>query len=126
MHKQRHPQFQGWGGNAPPPPHRPASRARRFPRWRPLTWVILLFNALMLLWLVTGINAADDAGKDCRGEELCENANDVGTALGAGFIVFLWMAGAVILGVIWLVTGRSGRRPPRPPGSPPSPPPSRW
>ncbi|GAQ56701.1 hypothetical protein a10_06563 [Streptomyces acidiscabies] len=42
-----------------------------------------------------------------------------GTAIGAGFI---WGAGSVILGVIWLVTnkssGRAARRQP--------PPPDRW
>lgn len=76
--------------------------------------MILLFDALVLLWLVVGVNAADNAGEDCRGEELCENANDLGTALGAGFVVFLWAAGAVILGVVRLVANRSGPRPPGP------------
>lgn len=112
------PRPQGW---PQPPPGRPsAARHRRFPRWRPLTWVILAFNLLMLLWLSVGINAASD-DESCRtGDQLCEDANDLGTALGAGFVLFVWAAGAVILGVIWLVTNRpSERRPQRP--RPPQP-----
>lgn len=108
---------QGW---APPPPNRPpVSRRRRFPRWRPLTWVVLAFNLLMLVWLVVGVNAASDQGKSCV-DQVCEDANDVGTAIGAGVILFVWAAGAVILGVIWLVTNRSFQR------GPTRQPPQRW
>ncbi|WP_416974979.1 hypothetical protein [Streptomyces sp. 4F14] len=79
----------------------------------------------MLVWLVNGIDDASDEGKDCGADELCQNANDLGTAIGAGFILFIWVAGAVILGVIWLVTNKSSGRPARrPPDSPP--PPARW
>ncbi|WP_411104171.1 hypothetical protein [Streptomyces sp. cmx-4-9] len=109
----------------PPPgwsrPPAPAARKRRLrrPHWRLLTWVVLLFNAVMLLWLVVGLAGASDAGEECRDEtadlsEACRLGNDIGTALGAGLIIFLWMAGAVILGVVWLVT--NSRK--RPPGAP--------
>lgn len=63
--------------------------------------------------------AASDSGEECV-DELCRDANDVGTAVGAGVILFVWMAGAVILGVIWLVTDRSAERGPR------QRPPQRW
>ncbi|MFM9445412.1 hypothetical protein [Streptomyces acidiscabies] len=88
-----------------------------------LTWVILLFNALMLMWLVLGVNSASDKGGSCGADKVCQDANDVGTAIGAGIIIFIWAAGAVILGVIWLVTNKSGR-PARRPEAPP--PPGRW
>lgn len=107
---------QGWSR---PPPVRPASRHRRFPRWRPLTWVILAFNLLMPVWLVVGVSAASDSGEECV-DELCRDANDVGTAIGAGVVLFIWMAGAVILGVIWLVTNKSSGRAAR------RQPPQRW
>ena len=132
-------QYQGWSSpqrqpqpppQPPPQPQpqpqpqssaRPAPRRHhRFPRWRPLTWLILAFNAVMLIWLITGVNSASNSGKDCGAQQLCQDANDVGTAIGAGLIVFLWAAGAVILGVIWLVTNsRSASREPRerPPSS---------
>ncbi|MGW0836665.1 hypothetical protein [Streptomyces prunicolor] len=116
-------QYQGWSSPQPQPQPsaRPVSRRhRRFPRWRPLTWVILAFNAVMLVWLIAGVNSASNSGKDCGAQQLCQDANDIGTAIGAGLVVFLWAAGAVILGVIWLVTNsRSASREPRerPPNS---------
>jgi hypothetical protein len=61
-----------------------------------------------------GVNTASGAGDDCGAQQACQVGNDVGTAVGAGLIVFLWAAGAVILGVIWLVTNsRSASREPR-------------
>ena len=117
---------QGWsnppqGWSSPQPSARSTPRRhRRFPRWRPLTWLILAFNVVMLVWLIAGVNAASGAGDDCGAQQACQDANDVGTAIGAGLIVFLWAAGAVILGVIWLVTNsRSASREPRerPPSS---------
>ncbi|MFH9426318.1 hypothetical protein [Streptomyces sp. NPDC017529] len=79
-----------------------------------MTWVVLAFNALMLAWLITGISQASSA-EDC-GEHtgdalrLCQAANDAGTAIGAGLIIALWAVGAVILGVLWLVTGPTAQR----------------
>jgi hypothetical protein len=114
-------QQQGWSSPQRQPSARPVSRRhRRFPRWRPLTWLILAFNAVMLIWLIAGVSSASDSGKDCGAQQVCQDANDVGTAIGAGLVIFLWAAGAVILGVIWLVTNssrstaREARRPPPP------------
>jgi hypothetical protein len=89
-------QQQGWSSPQPQPSARPVSR------------------------LIAGVNSASDSGKDCGAQQVCQDANDVGTAIGAGLVIFLWAAGAVILGVIWLVTNsRSASREPRerPPSS---------
>jgi DNA-directed RNA polymerase subunit RPC12/RpoP len=64
-------------------------------------WTFVLWNVLMLWWLVSGMNAAshvkatDDAEKAGRA---------IGTALGGGIIVAIWVAGAVILGLFVLFT----------------------
>ncbi|WP_420031358.1 hypothetical protein ACN2WE_00045 [Streptomyces sp. cg28] len=63
----------------------------------------------MLVWLVVGINAASGEGEQCT-TDACEAGNDVGTLLGTGLVVFFWMAGAVILGIIWMVTNRGARQ----------------
>ncbi|WP_431678566.1 hypothetical protein [Kitasatospora sp. KL5] len=83
----------------------------RLPHWRFFTWVILLFNLVMLIWLVSGVAST---ARDCDGlvgNALtdCE-ASNVGTGIGATLIVVLWAMGDVILGVLWLVTDRRGRR----------------
>ena len=79
--------------------------------WRKFTWVILIFNVLMLVWILTGVGSVAD---NCEGEigsalEACEAGTAIGAGLGAAFVIFLWVAGDVILGVIWLVTRKTQR-----------------
>lgn len=87
------------------------------PHWRKTTWVILAFNLLMLIWLVAGVgSASSDSLAECAKEadevlrEACEAGTAIGAGLGAGIIIFLWVTGDVILGVIWLVTNRKTTR----------------
>jgi hypothetical protein len=102
------------GGNTPGPglpPWPPGTagglvgvRRSWFPRWRIFTWVILAFNLIMLIWLISGIASGEScSGK--TGDELttCE-AGQVGTGIGVFLIIVLWALGDVILGVLWLVT----------------------
>jgi hypothetical protein len=92
-----------WG--AGPPESGPAKAHRlRFPRWRIFTWVILAFNLIMLIWVISGAST----GKNCSGltgEALTNcQAGNVGTGIGVGLLILLWALGDVILGVLWLVT----------------------
>jgi hypothetical protein len=82
------------------------------PGWRIFTYVILLFNLIMLIWIISGV-ASSGTPKDCGGLDVktCTDASNVGTAIGAGLIIVLWALGDVILGVLWLVTNRKKTRP---------------
>jgi len=79
--------------------------------WRKLTWAILAWNVLALVWLVAGLaNTADN----CAGEfgdalDACQAGAAVGTTIGVTFILLVWALGDVILGVVWLVTRRPQR-----------------
>ncbi|KOU55141.1 hypothetical protein ADK57_45620 [Streptomyces sp. MMG1533] len=73
---------------------------------RPLTWVILAFNLAMLLWLVISLYAASEEGRTCVGD-LCQDANDRPSLVGAWLVILFWLVGAVVLGVAWLVTHRT-------------------
>ena len=75
-----------------------------------MTWVVLIFNVLMLIWLIAGIASVSHSG-NCHGlsAQSCNAATAVGTGIGAFFIVILWALGDVILGIIWLVTRGNGR-----------------
>lgn len=75
-------------------------------KWRKLTWVILAWNVLMVVWLVTGLASTTDTCEGVEFQEACQSGADVGTAIGVGFILFVAAAGDVILGVIWFVTNR--------------------
>ena len=81
------------------------------PRWRFLTWVILFFNALMLFWVIRLLATATDNCDGLTGTQLesCETGTAIGATIGTGLIVFFWVGGSIILGLIWLVTNKKAR-----------------
>ena len=83
------------------------------PGWRVFTYVILLFNVAMLIWLIAGASAGHHAGtSDCGSLSAkdCQAAADVGTGIAVVALIAIWALCDVILGVLWLVT-RSSKRP---------------
>jgi hypothetical protein len=84
----------------------------RFPRWRKMTWVFLVVNALFVLWFSVGIS--DRPSQDCAtdpdviagviSKDLCESASDVGTGIGVALVGFLWFIVFIVLSLIWLMT----------------------
>lgn len=67
----------------------------RFPRFRIFTWVILAINAIFLVWIIGGVATRPNPE---------DTASNVGTAIGAGLIIGLWVAADLILGILWLIT----------------------
>ncbi|WP_090902384.1 zinc ribbon domain-containing protein [Azotobacter beijerinckii] len=62
----------------------------------------ILFNLLMIIWLVAGMGAATE------GMEAMSEVEKTGTAIGAGIgfamIMSIWVCGDIILGVLVLLT----------------------
>jgi hypothetical protein len=95
---------------------RPKPRKLWFlPRWRKMTWTIVIFSALMLLWVIVGASSANNA-QHCANESSqflsqadCTSARDAGTAIGVGLLIFLWFLGFVVLSLIWFMTRPKGR-----------------
>ena len=81
------------------------------PRWRFFTWVILFFNALMLFLVIVLLATAADSCDGLTGTRLesCEAGTAIGATIGTGLIVFFWVGGSIILGLIWLVTNKKAR-----------------
>lgn len=80
---------------------------RRFiPHWRKMTWVLVLWTGLMLVWIIGGATSADTSDKDCGtlSKEACEGAQDAGTAIGVGLLIFLWFLGFVVLSLVWFMS----------------------
>ncbi len=77
----------------------------RRPHWRKMSWVILIWNALMIAWLVAALTTAHN-GSNCGtfDTQACHDAYNTGLAIGAGVLVAIWVVGDIILGIIWLVT----------------------
>ncbi len=84
----------------------------RLPKWRPFTWVIVVINALFLIWLIGGLASVADecAGVTGRDLEACEAGTAIGAGIGAGIILTFWVLVDIILGIVWLVT-KPKRRP---------------
>ncbi|MBC9728819.1 hypothetical protein [Streptomyces sp. TRM68367] len=102
-----------WGPR-PEGPSPPASGAKMKRPRRIFLWIFLLVQLLFVIWIITGVNAASDdpsceglTGEDLR---ICEEAGDVGTALGVGLIIALWAAVDIILGITYGIY-RLSRRP---------------
>jgi hypothetical protein len=73
-----------------------------------MTWVVLAFNVLMLIWLIAGISTVGN--NDCASQtyaDACQTGADVGASIGIGIILFVWALGDVILGVVWMVTRKT-------------------
>lgn len=78
----------------------------RRPRWRKMTWVLIVWSVLIVLWAVTGA-----AGNDCASEatQLDREACEAGTGIGVALILFIGFIGFVFLSLIWLMTRPKGR-----------------
>lgn len=84
------------------------------PHWRKMTWVIVIWCALILVWMIAGGSAASESN-DCDNEptralqQLCEDATAVGTGIGVAAIAFVGFIGFVFLSIIWFMTRPRGR-----------------
>ena len=65
-------------------------------------WIFILFNILMLLWLVSYWNTV--APMLSQGSEPARAGSAIGATVGTGFLVFFWAAGALILGLLTMFT----------------------
>ena len=60
-------------------------------------------DAIFAIWI--GAAVADRPSKACApGDQLCQDASDVGTSIGVGLVVTLFFVGFVILSLIWFMT----------------------
>ena len=85
----------------------------RFPRWRKMTWLIVIWCVVMALWIVGGIVAADPASHCAHpgylSHQTCEDASNAGTGVGVVALWFIWFFGFIALSLTWLMTRPKGR-----------------
>lgn len=83
--------------------------------WRKMTWVILIWCALIVVWAIAGgASGNHQSVQQCVSQGIlsrqeCQNAADAGTGIGVALILFIGFIGFVFLSLIWFMTGR-GRR----------------
>ena len=66
-------------------------------------WSFIGFNILMLLWMIFGVGGAAET-IDTAGSDAEKAGAAIGTGLGAMMIIFIWVAGDVVLGLMTLLT----------------------
>lgn len=68
-------------------------------------WIFLIlfwaFNALMLFWLISYFNVIGQTEVHSSAEAA---GRTIGGTIGTGMLLFMWAAGAIILGIITLLT----------------------
>lgn len=80
------------------------------PHWRKMTYVVLLWNVLAVVAIIANLVNLHRANCGQLSQALCTGTK---TAVGAAWVVVvigIWLAGDVILGILWLVT-KGNRRP---------------
>lgn len=79
-------------------------------RWRKMTWVVIAWTALILLWMIAGA-----AGNDCADEvtKLEQDACAAGTGIGVLLVALIGFFGFVFLSIIWFMTRPRTRDCPR-------------
>lgn len=79
---------------------------------RVFLWVFLAIQVLFLIWVIAGASSGAGQPEDCGtlDAELCNDAADVGTAIGVFMVVILWCIVDFLLGVGYLIY-RLAKRP---------------
>lgn len=86
------------------------------PRWRKMTWVILVWTVIFAFWIGAAINnASNHTHAYCLQHHgvlsvtTCEQASNTGTGIGVFLLAFLWVVGFIVLSLVWFMTRSKGR-----------------
>lgn len=63
-----------------------------------MTWVLVAWVVLIVVWVIAGLN-----GAGCEDEEF-QGACEAGTGIGVGLVVLFGFLGFFVLGLVWLMT----------------------
>ena len=84
------------------------------PHWRKMSWVLIVWCAIILVWAIAGGgSAANDcshqAGSAYLSAQSARNACDAGAGIGIALILLIGFFGFVFFSIIWLMTRPKGR-----------------
>lgn len=67
-----------------------------------IKWSFIAFNAIMALWIFSGINNATESMAGMSGAE--QVGAQIGTGIGVALVLGIWVVGDIILGLLVLFT----------------------
>lgn len=93
-----------------PPPKLPSTD--RQPNRRVFLWIFLTVQVLFLLILAFGARTGARAPTDCGTLNMqdCNDAQNIATTLGVGFLVVIWGTVDIILGITYGIYRLASRR----------------
>jgi hypothetical protein len=73
---------------------------------RKMSWTILIWTALFVLWAATGLGAVSNNCAGLSGSALtnCQAITAVGGGIGLSIIFSMWFVGFIVLAVVWFAT----------------------
>ena len=83
---------------------------RGFPHWRKMTWALIIWSLLIVVWVVGGvIHNETTTVQQCindgvLGQRTCHDAVNAGTGIAVMLVIGLGFIGFVVLSLIWLMT----------------------
>ena len=79
-------------------------------RWRKMTWVLVLWCTIILIWAIAGGASSNPKGY-CEShpsaylsQKACEEAHTAGTGIGVAIVLVVGFVGFVFFSLIWLMT----------------------
>lgn len=78
-------------------------RLRR-PHWRKMTWVVILWCALILFWAIDGASSTNCSTSHSAFQHSYETGCQAGTGIGVAIILFIGFFGFVFFSLIWFMT----------------------
>lgn len=82
------------------------------PRWRKMTWVLIVWCALIVIWAIAGGSSSDhqDVAQCVQqaagflSNQSCQNAADAGKGIGVALILLIGFVGFVFFSLIWFMS----------------------
>ena len=84
----------------------------RRPHWRKMTWVLIIWCAIILIWAIAGTagnDCATQAGDQFLSAKDAQSACEAGTGIGVALVLLIGFFGFVFFGLIWFMTRPKGR-----------------
>lgn len=75
-------------------------------RWRKMTWTILIWTFLFLVWGISGASAVSNSCVGRTGDDLsiCQAGTAIGGGIGLTLIFGLWFVGFIVLALVWFMS----------------------
>lgn len=86
-------------------------KPRRKLIFRKMTWVLIIWTVLILVWVFAAAASTDESVADCVAdsgglltEQDCQDAADAGAGIGIFLILLFGFVGFITLGLVWFMS----------------------